>query len=136
MKYTSLVKGKQKELVQIVRFGIVGFLSAIFDMFLFITLHDYFGVNYLVANFGSTSLAIVVNYYVSKKWVFSSGKYSPRTEFITFMVFSGIGVVLNHFLIMLFVEHFLLEPSKSKLIAIALVAVFNFVTKKLFVFKS
>ena len=136
MKNTYSALSKQKEVVQIIRFLIVGVVSAIFDLLLFILLNDYFKVNYLIAGFVSTAFAILLNYYISKKWVFSSGKYSSRVEFIAFMVFSGIGVVLNSILIWLFVEYMLLEPTPSKVLAIGIVAIFNFITKKLFVFKS
>jgi len=127
---------KQKELVQVILFLVVGVVSAIFDLLLFILLSDYFKIDYLIASFGSTCLAILFNYYLSKKWVFSSGKHSSRMEFTAFMVFSGIGVVLNQILIWLFVEHVLLDPKLSKIIAIGIVSVFNFITKKLFVFKG
>ncbi|KAA5545011.1 GtrA family protein [Adhaeribacter rhizoryzae] len=136
MKNTYSALSKQKEVVQIVRFLIVGVVSAIFDLLLFVLLNDYYKVNYLLAGFISTLFAILLNYYISKKWVFSSGKYSSRVEFIAFMVFSGIGVVLNSILIWLFVEHLLLEPTLSKGLAIGIVAVFNFITKKMFVFKG
>lgn len=136
MKDTYSALGKQKEVVQIVRFLIVGVVSAIFDLLLFILLNDYYQINYLVAGFISTLLAILLNYYISKKWVFNSGKYSSRVEFMAFMVFSGIGVVLNSILIWLFVEYMLLEPTPSKILAIGLVAIFNFITKKMFVFKG
>ncbi|GEO04544.1 hypothetical protein AAE02nite_22080 [Adhaeribacter aerolatus] len=136
MKNTYSALSKQKEVVQIIRFLIVGVVSAIFDLLLFVLLNDYFKVNYLIASFISTLFAILLNYYISKRWVFSSGKYSSRMEFIAFMIFSGIGVVLNSILIWLFVEHMLLEPTPSKVLAIGIVAVFNFITKKMFVFKG
>src|SRR5687768_11390713 len=135
MKNTYSALSKQKEVVQIIRFLIVGVVSAIFDLLLFVLLNDYYNVNYLLAGFISTLFAILLNYYISKKWVFSSGKYSSRVEFIAFMVFSGIGVVLNSILIWLFVEYMLLEPTPSKVLAIGIVAIFNFITKNLFVFK-
>ena len=136
MKNTYSALSKQKEVIQIVRFLVVGVVSAVFDLALFILLNDYYKVNYLIAGFVSTSFAILINYYISKKWVFSSGKYSSRLEFIAFILFSGIGVILNSILIWLFVEHLLLEPKLSKILAIGIVAVFNFVTKKMFVFKG
>jgi putative flippase GtrA len=134
--YSPLLNNKQKEFAQVIRFLVVGVVSAIFDMLLFVLLYEYFQINYLVANFGSTCLAILLNYYISKKWVFSTGKYSARAEFVAFMVFSGIGVVLNQILIWSFVEHLFLDPKVSKFLAIGIVAFFNFVTKKLFVFKG
>jgi len=136
MKYFSPVTARQTELFQIIRFGLVGAFCAALDILFFIVLYDYIHLNYLVANFGSTCFAILINYYISKKWVFKSGKYSASVEFVAFMIFSIIGLVINQFLIWLFVEHFLLNPKTGKIIAIILVAIFNFITKKIFVFKK
>lgn len=136
MKYFSPVSTKQKELVQVIRFGLVGAFCAVLDILFFLVLYEYIHINYLIANFTSTCLAILINYYISKKWVFQSGKYSARVEFIAFMVFSIIGLAINQFLIWLFVEHVLLDPKTGKLLAIILVAIFNFITKKIFVFKN
>ncbi len=119
-----------------VKFIIVGALCAGFDMFFFILLNEYFQINYLVANFISTFLAILLNYVLSKKWVFKSGKYSARVELIAFVLFSVAGFFINQILIWLFVEKIFLDPKYGKLLAIILVAIFNFVTKKVFVFKS
>ncbi|WP_207432128.1 GtrA family protein [Sabulibacter ruber] len=127
---------KQKEALQLVKFIIVGALCAGFDMFFFILLNEYFQINYLVANFISTFLAILLNYVLSKKWVFKSGKYSARVELIAFVLFSVAGFFINQILIWLFVEKIFLDPKYGKLLAIILVAIFNFVTKKVFVFKS
>ncbi|WP_187270010.1 GtrA family protein [Pontibacter qinzhouensis] len=127
---------KQKKLFQVVKFGVVGALCAALDMFLFILLFEYLHLNYLVANFSSTCLAILLNYFISKKWVFRSGKYSNKVELAVFVSFSLVGLLLNQGLIWLFVEHSLLDPKLGKLLAIVLVAIFNFITKKAFVFKG
>jgi len=136
MKDFSPVTAKQNELFQIIRFGLVGAFCAALDIIFFIILYDYLKINYLIANFGSTCFAILINYYISKKWVFKSGKYSARVEFAAFMIFSIIGLVINQFLIWLFVERFFMNPKTGKIIAIILVAIFNFITKKIFVFKK
>lgn len=135
LKYLLHVS-KQKEVLQVIKFGLVGAVCAVFDMLLFVVLYEYAQINYLVANLGSTCLAILLNYYISKKWVFTTGKYSSRVEFIAFMAFSLAGLFLNQVLVWLFVEHIHLDPKTGKLLSIILVAVFNFITKKLFVFKS
>ena len=136
MRNTYTAQNKQKQVIQVIRFLIVGAVSAAADMLLFILLYEHFNLNYLVANFCSTCLGILLNYSISKKWVFSRGKYTARVEFTAFVIFSGIGVLLNQLFIWLFVEHLFLDPKISKLFAIGIVAFFNFVTKKLFVFKG
>ncbi len=114
----------------------VGALCVVVDMFLFILLFEYLQVSYLIANFESTCLAILLNYYISKKWVFKSGKYKSRVEIAAFLAFSLAGLLINQCLIWLFVEKLVVDPKLGKLMAIILVAVFNFITKKTFVFKG
>ncbi|WP_165864878.1 GtrA family protein [Rufibacter latericius] len=119
-----------------IKFVLVGGVCVVFDMAIFILLIDFYHVNYMVANFSSTILAILLNYLISKVWVFKSGKYSSKVEFIAFMFFSIAGLLINQGLVWLFVEKVMLEPKSGKFLAILLVAVFNFVTKKVFVFKG
>ncbi|MBC3539177.1 GtrA family protein [Rufibacter sediminis] len=127
---------KQNKLYQLIKFVLVGGLCVVFDMLIFILLFEHYQVNYMVANFSSTLLAILLNYLISKVWVFKAGKYSSRVEFLAFMFFSLAGLVINQGLIWLFVEEVNLEPKAGKFLAILLVAIFNFVTKKVFVFKG
>ncbi|MFT2009015.1 GtrA family protein [Pontibacter sp. 13R65] len=136
MRYFLLELHKQKKLFQVIKFGVVGALCAAIDMFLFILLFDYLHLNYLLANFGSTCLAILINYFISKKWVFRSGKYSNQVELVVFVGFSLIGLLLNQGLVWVFVEYSMADPKLGKLLAIVLVAIFNFITKKAFVFKG
>ncbi|KAA3436781.1 GtrA family protein [Rufibacter hautae] len=127
---------KQEKFSQLIKFILVGGLCVVFDMLVFVVLFDFYHVNYMVANFSSTVLAILLNYLISKVWVFKAGKYSSRVEFLAFMFFSLAGLLINQGLIWLFVEKVALEPKSGKILAILLVAIFNFVTKKLFVFKG
>ncbi|RNI25598.1 GtrA family protein [Rufibacter latericius] len=127
---------RQEKFLQMIKFVLVGGVCVVFDMAIFILLIDFYHVNYMVANFSSTILAILLNYLISKVWVFKSGKYSSKVEFIAFMFFSIAGLLINQGLVWLFVEKVMLEPKSGKFLAILLVAVFNFVTKKVFVFKG
>ncbi|WP_210465986.1 MULTISPECIES: GtrA family protein [Rufibacter] len=127
---------KQEKLAQMIKFVLVGGLCVVFDMLVFVVLFDFYHVNYMVANFSSTILAILLNYFISKVWVFKAGKYSSRVEFLAFMFFSLAGLLINQGLLWLFVEKMALEPKSGKFLAILLVAAFNFITKKVFVFKG
>ncbi|WP_181304116.1 GtrA family protein [Rufibacter sp. XAAS-G3-1] len=123
-----------KEILQIVRFVIVGAFCAGCDFILYALLVKYFHFNYLLSNIVSTTLAIVINYFITKRWVFSSSKYSFKYEFTSFVILSLIGLFLNIGLIILFVEQWQMDPLLGKLLAIILVSVFNFISKKKIVF--
>lgn len=130
----SLVRKIQKH--QVVRFIIVGAGCAAVEFFLFAILVDFYHMKYLAANLISLLVAVVLNYLISKKTVFESGKHSANIEFMYFLLFTGIGVALNQYLVWFFADQLVWDVRLGKVFAIGIVAVFNFFTKKHFVFKN
>lgn len=130
----SVVKKIQKH--QVVRFIVVGAGCAAVEFFLFTILVEHYHIQYLAANLVSLLVAVVLNYIISRKTVFEPGKHTANVEFIIFVLFTGIGVALNQFLLWYFVDQLVLNVMLGKVFAIGLVAVFNFFTKKHIVFKN
>jgi putative flippase GtrA len=144
-KYTSLVKPiKEHKLylelhqkyAQIIKFAIAGASGAVVELGLFTLLVSIFSVHYQNAGILSTVVGILVNYIISQKWVFESGRYSQKIEFLAFIGTSFIGLILNQSAIWLLVDHVGLNNILSKAMAISFVAIFNFFTKKYLVFKN
>ncbi|KAA6437749.1 GtrA family protein [Rufibacter glacialis] len=123
-----------KAALQAVRFVLVGAFCAAFDFLLYALMVEFLGVYYVFATVFSTVIAIVLNYFLTRKWVFSSSKYSFKYEFSSFVLFSLVGLLLNLGLILLFVEKIQMNPLLGKLLAIGLVSVFNYFSKKKLVF--
>lgn len=121
---------------QIVRFAVAGAVGAGIEISLFILLVDFMNIYYLTANLFAISVAIVVNYMISLKWVFNPGRYSRRVEFAVFLAVSFFALVLNQLLMVVLVDSLELHTTMSKVLAIGMVAVFNFIAKKFFVFKG
>lgn len=130
----SIVRKVQKS--QVVRFIAVGAGCAAVEFLLFTLLVDFYSINYLAANLISLLVAVVLNYLISRKAVFESGKHAANVEFMIFLLFTSIGVGLNQFLVWYFVEQMVLDVRLGKVFAIGIVAVFNFLTKKHIVFKN
>ncbi|GAB3538535.1 hypothetical protein GCM10027443_33700 [Pontibacter brevis] len=130
----SLLKKANKS--QVVRFLIVGCFCAGVEFVLFALLVHLFGVNYLHANLASLLVAVLLNYLISRKHVFKSGRYSGKVEFSAFVLLSAIGVALNQYLVWCFIEQVELNVNVGKVLAIGLVAVFNYLTKKHIVFRD
>ena len=122
--------------VQLIKFAVAGAIGAGIEIFTFIYLVDFVGMYYLTANLIAISLAIIVNYFISQKWVFDSGRYSKRTEFAVFVMVSLVALLLNQLLMWYFVGTAELDDKISKILAIGIVAAFNFFAKKFFVFKG
>lgn len=122
--------------IQLVKFAVAGAIGAGIEICTYVYLVDFLEMYYLTASFISVSLAVIVNYIISQKWVFDSGRYSKKLEFTIFVVVSLFALLLNQLLMWYFVETVELEDKLSKVLAIGLVACVNFFAKKFFVFKG
>lgn len=118
---------------QFVKFGIVGVTAFAIDYGLMILLTEVFGVDYLVSAMFSFIASVVFNYFASMRYVFSHKEgMSRRREFIIFLALSTIGLFLNTVLLWLGTEILQIDYRISKLFVTALVMLWNFVTRKIF----
>ena len=126
-KITNLVK-------QAFKFGIVGALSTVIDFGLLFLLQSVVGINYLVASTASFMISLVFNYICSMKYVFVGKKDSSKIrEFIIFLILSLIGLGLNEFFLWIFHGKGKINLMVAKLLATAIVMVWNFVSRKIFI---
>lgn len=132
---------------QIIKFGIVGVICFIID-FAITTIPTYFfgqSTVYLFAVFGFV-ISCIVNYILSIKYVFTDKKeMDKKKEFLVFVILSAIGLLINELIIYLcqdilyatvmwihnLIPSALIVPV-SKIIATAVVMVYNFISRKLF----
>lgn len=126
---------KNSKYIQLFRFAIAGVIGAGLEVTLFILMVDYMEVYYLTANFIAISMAIAVNYLISQKWVFEGGRYTRGIEFTVFVAVSAVALFLNQMLMWIMVDSMEMDVKFSKLLAIGIVAAYNFVAKKFLVFK-
>lgn len=107
---------------QIWRFTIVGFICFGIDYGLLILLTEVFGVNYLISNLIGFSVSVIVNYYLSVRYVFKSG----RGQIFGFIILSVAGMGLNELIMYASPLNYMI----TKIFATAVVMVFNFITRK------
>ncbi|WP_017732496.1 GtrA family protein [Nafulsella turpanensis] len=121
---------------QIIRFAVAGAIGAGIEMGLFFFFVDFTGLHYLTGNFIAISVALLVNYIISQRWVFESGRYSKGKEFGFFVAVSVVALMLNQLLMWVMIDNMELHMKLSKILAIGMVAVYNYSAKKFFVFKG
>lgn len=149
----------KKLFVQIVRFGIVGFISfgidyvtglIILNLIMALTSSSYFEMASLVGSVAGFTVSVIANYILSFKFVFErKEELNKKVEFIAFVVLSLIGMLLNSFLIWIVVgpiyrgsaalqRHigYNLIYTIAKVFATAVVMVYNFITRKIFLEKK
>lgn len=126
----------KKLIAQFMKFGIVGVIAFLIDCGLMVALTEFFGVPYLISNTISFTVSVVFNYVASMRYVFERrDDMSRRREFIIFVVLSIIGLILNDLFMWLFVSVWFIDYRIAKIIVTVLVAIWNFVTRKIFLEK-
>ena len=128
------MKNMQLLIKQILKFGVVGGLAFVIDYGLMVLLTEVFGINYLISSAVSFSVSVVFNYLLSIFWVFdvSGSNRGQKESFVIFLVLSIIGLGLNQLLMWLGSDLMGLHYMLTKIGATAIVMVYNFITRKLF----
>lgn len=123
----------KKLIRQIVRFGGVGVLCFLIDYGILNVLTEYAKVYYLLSATISFSVSVIVNYVLSTLFVFDVDKAHSRVrDLLLFVVFSVIGLGLTAGIMKLGVDWLAFDYRLVKIIATAIVMVYNFITRKLF----
>lgn len=123
----------KKLIAQFMKFGVVGAIAFVIDFGLLALLTSGFGVNYLVSATISFTVSVIFNYFASMRYVFRHREgMSRRREFVIFVVLSVIGLGINNGLMWLCVEVLNIFYLLAKIFATAVVTIWNFVTRKIF----
>ncbi len=145
----------KKLIEQILKFGVVGFIC--FGIDFVISTATFHVLNGAIGSAGATLtgglmgfiISAVINYILSMKFVFTRKEDMHRgKEFVIFMVLSVIGLGINEVILLLFsvvrsMSAFLTGICSdtmwfaiSKVFATAVVMVYNFVSRKIFLEKK
>lgn len=119
---------------QILRFLVTGGLAFIIDYGLLIACTELLGLNYLVSATIGFSVSVIFNYIISVIWVFVPAPGKSRLATMTlFISLSVIGLLINNGIMWAMVELFGLWYAFAKIVATAVVMVFNFITRKILI---
>lgn len=121
---------------QILKFGVVGGIAFIIDYLVLIFCKEVLGIPVLISSAIAFTVSVVFNYILSIKFVFDVNKENDaKKNFILFIVFSIIGLGLTELIMWLGTDVCSLHYLFVKIVATAIVMVFNFVTRKIFLEK-
>ena len=127
----TLVKLKRGSRVdEVLRFCIVGGVCFVVDFGLLFALTEWAGIHYLWSAAISFTVAVSLNYWLCLKFVFFNAPRQTVRQAVLFIVTSAVGVLLNQFTMWLLVNFFAAHYLASKIIATAVVTVWNYVTKR------
>lgn len=123
----------KKLLEQIMRFGIVGVTAFVIDYAVLLLLTEVAGIHYLISSAAAFLVSVIFNYVLSITFVFETDKSKSKgAQFGLFAVMSAGGLGINQLMMWLVSDVMFVPYQLSKFLATAVVMVYNFVTRKLF----
>ena len=121
---------------QLIRFGIVGVIAAAVDVGTLVLLTELFGLPVLLSSAVAFAVSVVVNYLLSMAFVFQSKNESKVKEFVTFVLLAIGGLLLNEFILWVGLAFTEIYYLIIKFLAMLIVPIYNFVTRKIFLEKK
>lgn len=136
-KLRHLVYGKTNNLfLQLFRYTFVGCLAFIVDFGLLFLFTDFVGMHYLLSASLSFVAGLLVNYIISKLWVFDKTSIkNGKLEFLVFALIGVIGLGLTELLMWFFTDVLGFFYMLSKILTTAIVYFWNFFARKYMIFK-
>ena len=122
-------------LLQLIKFGIVGVIAALVDVGVLVLLKELFHLDVLISSAISFSASVIVNYILSMAFVFKSREQNKIKEFIIFVCLSIGGLCLNQLILWAGVKFTTVHYLIVKFLAMLIVPIYNFVTRKIFIEK-
>ena len=118
--------------IQFFRYLFVGGISAVVNIGMLYVFTDVCHLHYILSNVFSFTLGLIVNYLLSKKFVFQGDvSINKAKEFLIYAVIGIIGLGLDTLLIWLFTDVGSIYYMISKLISTLIVLIWNFGARKI-----
>ncbi len=119
----------------LMRYAAASAAALALDYGILLLLYQAFGVGYLIAAAASYCCGLALVYVLSVCFVFKGRRaMRPRAEILGFIVTGALGLLVNEALMGLFVGVFGLAVALAKVPTAGLVFLFNFATRRSFIF--
>ena len=122
-------------LFKFIKFGIVGFSGLFVDFGITYITKEWLKVPKYLANAIGFSVAASTNYILNRIWTFQSHDPEIALEFSLFFGISLIGLAINTLILWILVSKFKLNFYLSKLFAIGVVTIWNFLANYFITFQ-
>ena len=117
------------------RYGIAGSLAFTLDMTVLFLLTEYGAFNYLISAIFGFTAGMCVSYLLDANWVFNARTLKNRKiEFLVFFLLNIVGLGINELAIWVLTEYREFHYLLSKIGASFFVYLWNFYSRKYFLF--
>lgn len=123
-------------ILKFIKYCVVGFSGMIVDFAATWILKEKVKINKYVANTCGFILSATSNYILNRIWTFESQNEKVATEYFSFLIISIVGLGLNNLILWLLTDKLKMNFYLSKLLAIGVITLWNFVMNFLFTFAS
>lgn len=112
--------------LKFLKFGVVGFSGMLIDFGVTWLLKERLKINAYVANSIGFITAASSNYFWNRLWTFESENQDIPLEYMSFIIISVVGLLINNLMVYLLTTKFKLNFYLAKLLAIGVVTLWNF----------
>jgi putative flippase GtrA len=132
--YNTIINNKKYK--SIIRFSCVGCLNTMFDFGVFSLLNSFFGINYVISQIVSYCSGTLNSYIGNKFWTFNDAKTNKKTtkEIVQFIVVNSASLGVSLIGLSILMNDNSINPFFSKIIAMVLAQVVNFLGYRFWVF--
>jgi putative flippase GtrA len=121
--------------LQFLQYVVVGGIAFVVDFTTLFVLTELAGLHYLVSASCGFTLGLAVNYVLCIRWIFDFRSVEKAShEFALFSLIGLIGLLLNNALLYVQTEFIGLHYLTAKLIAAAIILLFNFSLRRYLLF--
>lgn len=121
-------------LFKMLKFGVVGGSGVVIDFLVTWICKEKLRIEKYFSNAIGFALASSSNYVLNRIWTFQSNNPEVAREYYTFMIISIVGLGINTLFLWLFISKFKTKFYVSKLFAIAITTIWNFLANLLITF--
>jgi len=128
-----------KNLIQFIKFGIVGLSNTIISYIIYVCL-VYLGIHYIAASITAFIISVANSFFWNNKYVFKKKENQNRNILYslmkTYLSYAFTGIVLQNILLFIFIDVLYISKYIAPLISLIITVPLNFFLNKLWVFKA
>tara|TARA_B100000925_G_C21837683_1_gene400036 strand:+ start:192 stop:584 length:393 start_codon:yes stop_codon:yes gene_type:complete len=118
------------------KFSVSGLCGVFINFLLTFLLKEKLFLNKYISNSSALTIALFINFILNRNWTYQVNLEPVFSQFLKFLLVVTVSVLINHVIVYVSHKNFKFNFYFSKLIAVALVFIWNFVMHSIYTFKS